>query len=409
MTMYSCLRNVGIVITAASVLAACSQKTEAPAQMPEVSYFIVGTERVPIENELPGRLESFRTADIRARVPGVVLKRCFVEGSIVKKGQLLFRIDPRDYQASVQSAQASVAHAEANKTQTNLKLNRYKPLVGINAISKQEYDDTVAAAKQASANVQLAKASLTKARLNLEYANVRAPITGRIGRALVTEGALVGQNEPTLLATIQQIDPMYLNLTQSSASLMRIRQDMMKGMLKDPDKTSLKVTMKLEDGTEYPEAGSLLFSDITVDPTSGEVSIRALFPNPKGLLLPGTFVRAKLEQAINDNAITVPQQAVLHSNDGDSVMIINSEDKVETRKIVTETVIGNRFLVTEGLEPGDKVVVEGLQKIKPGIQVKAVPWQDPEKKEQPEQVQGIAPIEKNEEKTDGNQSATTKA
>ncbi len=404
MNLYSCLRGAGIVITAAAILTACSKKPQAPAQMPEVSYIVIGEERLSIQNELPGRLESFRTADIRARVPGVVMKRCFEEGSIVKKGQVLFHIDARDYRASVQSAQAAVARAEATQTQTNLKLNRYKPLVGINAISKQEYDDAAAAAKQASADVQAARASLTKARLNLEYANIIAPITGRIGRALVTEGALVGQNEPTLLATIQQIDPMYLNLTQSSVDLMKLRQEMLKGELKDVGR-SIPVTMTLEDGTEYTEKGSLLFSDITVDPTSGEVSIRALFPNPKGLLLPGMFVRAKLEQAVHDNAITVPQQAVQHSNEGTSVMILNSEDKVEVRPIKTGNVIGTRFLVTEGLQNGDRVIVEGIQKIKPGIQVKAVPWQDPERKDTPEQVQGVAPVEKPENKED-NKPAT---
>ncbi len=407
MNVYSCFKGVGVVLTATAVLAACGQKPQPPAQMPEVAYIVIGAERLSIENELPGRLESFRTADIRARVPGVILKRCFEEGSIVKKGQVLFRIDPRDYQASVQSAQASLSHAEANKTQADLKLGRYKPLVGINAISKQEYDDAVAAAKQAASDVQAARAALSKARLNLEYANVLSPITGRIGRALVTEGALVGQNEPTLLATVQQIDPMYLNLTQSSADLMKLRQDMLNGTLKDAS-ASIPVTMKLEDGTEYTEKGSLLFSDITVDPTSGEVSIRALFPNPKGLLLPGMFVRAKLEQAVNENAITVPQQAVLHTNEGDSVMVLNSEDKVESRKIVTGAVTGTRFIVKEGLEPGDRVIVEGLQKIKPGIQVKAVPWQDPERKETPDQIQGVAPAEK-PEKADGEQPAASKS
>lgn len=401
MNVYSYFKNAGIVLTATAVLVACGQKPQAPTQIPEVSYIVIGAERLAIQNELPGRLESFRMADIRARVPGVVLKRCFEEGSIVKKGQILFRIDPRDYQASVQSAQATLNHAEANKIQADLKLKRYKPLVGINAISKQEYDDAVAAAKQASADVLAARAALAKARLNLEYANVLSPITGRIGRALVTEGALVGQNEPTLLATVQQIDPMYLNLTQSSSELMKLRQDMLNGTLQNVN-ASIPVAMKLEDGTEYSEKGTLLFSDITVDPTTGEVSIRALFPNPKGLLLPGTFVRAKLEQAINENAITVPQQAVLHSNQGDSVMVLNSEDKVESRKIVTGTVSGTRFIVKEGLEPGDRVIVEGLQKIKPGIQVKAVPWQDSEKKETPDQIQSVTPAEKTD-KNDGNQ------
>ncbi|MBR6000438.1 MAG: efflux RND transporter periplasmic adaptor subunit [Oxalobacter sp.] len=407
MNVYPCLKGVGIVLTAAAVLTACGQKPQPPARMPEVSYIVIGAERLTIENELPGRLESFRTADIRARVPGVVLKRCFEEGSIVKKGQVLFRIDPRDYQASIQSAQATLAHAEANKIQADLKLKRYKPLVGIDAISKQEYDDAIAASKQAAADVQAGRAALAKAKLNLEYANVISPITGRIGRALVTEGALVGQNEPTLLATVQQIDPMYLNLTRSSTELIKMHQQLLNGSLQNPG-NSIPVTMKLEDGTEYTEKGSLVFSDITVDPSSGEVTVRALFPNPKGLLLPGTFVRAKFEQAIRENAIVVPQQAVLHTNEGDSVMVLNSEDVVETRKIVTGGIQGTRFIVTEGLEPGDKVIVEGLQKVKPGIKVKAVPWEDPEKKDTPEQIQGVAPVEKTEKAEEKQPQAAAK-
>ncbi len=407
MNVYPCLRGVGIVLTAATVLTACGQKPQPPARIPEVAYIVIGAERLSIENELPGRLESYRTADIRARVPGVVLKRCFEEGSIVKKGQILFRIDPRDYQASIQSAQATLSHAEANKTQADLKLKRYKPLVGIDAISKQEYDDAVAASKQAAADVQAAHAALAKARLNLEYANIISPITGRIGRALVTEGALVGQNEPTLMATVQQIDPMYLNLTQSSTEIIKMHRQLLSGSLQNVG-NSIPVTMKLEDGTEYTEKGSLIFSDITVDPSSGEVSVRALFPNPKGLLLPGMFVRAKLEQAVKENAITVPQQAVLHTNEGDSVMVLNSDDMVEMRKIVTGGIQGTRFIVTEGLEPGDKVVVEGLQKAKPGVKVKAVPWEDPEKKNTPEPAQGVAPVEKTEKAEEKQQQAAEK-
>lgn len=337
----------------------------------------IAPEKRAVENELPGRLESYRTAEVRARVPGIVLKRTFEEGAFVKQGQVLFKIDPRSYQASVQNAKAALSRAEANKVQADLKLKRYKPLVEINAISKQEYDDAIAAAKQASADVEAAKATLVNNKLNLEYATVTAPISGRIGRAMVTEGALVGQNEATLLATIQQINPIYLNLTQSSAELLKLRQMMQSGALKDAEKSGLKVTMVMEDGSIYPHTGKLLFSDISVDPTTGELALRALFPNPDNMLLPGMFVRARLEQAVNENAITVPQQAVQHTNDGSQVIVINQENKAEIRQVKTTSAIGNRWLVTEGLQPGDRVIVEGLQKIRPGSPVNPVEWVDP--------------------------------
>ena len=305
------------------------------------------------------------------------MKRTFEEGAFVKQGQVLFKIDPRSYQASVQNAKAALSRAEANKVQADLKLKRYKPLVEINAISKQEYDDAIAAAKQASADVEAAKATLVNNKLNLEYATVTAPISGRIGRAMVTEGALVGQNEATLLATIQQINPIYLNLTQSSAELLKLRQMMQSGALKDAEKSGLKVTMVMEDGSIYPHTGKLLFSDISVDPTTGELALRALFPNPDNMLLPGMFVRARLEQAVNENAITVPQQAVQHTNDGSQVIVINQENKAEIRQVKTTSAIGNRWLVTEGLQPGDRVIVEGLQKVRPGSPVNPVEWVDP--------------------------------
>ena len=375
MSSFLSLRNAGAIFAMASLLAACGDKAAPPAQLPEAAFVTVTPEKMVVENELPGRLESYRTAEVRARVPGIILKRAFEEGSYVKQGQLLFQIDPRDYKASVQSAKASLARAEANKVQADLKLKRYTPLVEIHAVSKQEYDDAVAAQKQAAADVDAAKAELVKAKLNLEYATVTAPISGRIGRQMVTEGALVGQNETTLLATIQQINPIYLNLTQSSAELLKLRQKMQNGMLKGTDKTGLNVTMVMEDGSIYPQTGKLLFSDISVDPTTGEVTIRALFPNPDNMILPGMFVRARLEQAVDENAIIVPQQAVQHSNNGSTVMVINQEDKIETRNVKTGAAVGNRWLVTEGLQAGDRVVVEGLQKIRPGSPVRAVPWE----------------------------------
>ena len=377
MRSISCIKNVGAALIVVSLLSACGDKAAPPAQLPEAAYVTIAPEKRAVENELPGRLESYRTAEVRARVPGIILKRAFEEGTFVKQGQVLFRIDPRSYQASVQNARAALSRAEANKVQADLKLKRYKPLVEINAISRQEYDDAIAAAKQASADVEAAKATLVNNKLNLEYATVTAPISGRIGRAMVTEGALVGQNETTLLATIQQINPIYLNLTQSSAELLRLRQMMQSGALKNAEKSGLKVTMVMEDGSIYPHTGKLLFSDITVDPTTGELALRALFPNPDNMVLPGMFVRARLEQAVNDNAITVPQQAVTRSNNGSAVLIINQENKAEARTVKTGAAVGNRWLVTEGLQPGDRVIVEGLQKVKPGAPVKAVEWQDP--------------------------------
>lgn len=377
MRSISCLKSVGAALIAVSLLSACGDKAAPPAQLPEAAYVTIAPEKRAVENELPGRLESYRTAEVRARVPGIVLKLTFEEGAFVKQGQVLFKIDPRSYQASVQNAKAALSRAEANKVQADLKLKRYKPLVEINAISKQEYDDAIAAAKQASADVEAAKATLVNNKLNLEYATVTAPISGRIGRAMVTEGALVGQNEATLLATIQQINPIYLNLTQSSAELLKLRQMMQSGALKDAEKSGLKVTMVMEDGSIYPHTGKLLFSDISVDPTTGELALRALFPNPDNMLLPGMFVRARLEQAVNENAITVPQQAVQHTNDGSQVIVINQENKAEIRQVKTTSAIGNRWLVTEGLQPGDRVIVEGLQKVRPGSPVNPVEWVDP--------------------------------
>lgn len=377
MKPFSIFRNASAVFIAATLLAACGEKEAPPAPPPEAAFVTIAPEKMAVENELPGRIESYRTAEVRARVPGIILKRAFEEGSYVKQGQLLFQIDPRDYQAAVQSAKAALARAKANLVQADLKLKRYTPLVKINAVSKQEYDDAVAAQKQAAADVDAAKAELVRANLNLEYARVTAPISGRIGRQMVTEGALVGQNEATLLATIQQIDPIYLNLTQSSAELLKLRQMMQAGTLKDTDKSGLKVTMVMEDGTIFEHTGKLLFSDITVDPTTGELTIRALFPNPGNMVLPGMYVRARMKQAINENAIIIPQQAVIRSNSGSTVMVLNNEDKVEVRNVKTGAAVGSCWEITEGLKPGDRVVVEGLQKIKAGAPVRAVPWEDP--------------------------------
>lgn len=374
MKLLSKLTFFSVFLSSIFLLSSCKEQSIVPRQILEVSYVVVKTEEIAIVNELPGRLESYRNSDVRARVAGVLEKRLFEEGSDVQKGDKLFIIDPRSYEASVENARAALARAEANFMQADLKYRRYEPLVGISAISKQEFDDAKAAQKQAAADVAAAKAALTNAKLDLEYSAVLAPISGRIGRSMVTEGALVGQADTTLLAVIQQIDPIYLNLTQSSAELLQLQQAMKKGILKGASEEGLKVTLIMEDGSIYPHTGQLLFSDITVDPTTGEVSIRALFPNQEKVLLPGVYVRGRIEQAINENAITIPKQAVLRSPQGSFVYIINKDNVIESRRIQTGASYKERWVVLDGLQVGEKIVVEGLQKAKPDMAVVPHLW-----------------------------------
>lgn len=361
-------------------LAGCGEKNasaQAPGAgmpPPEVSIVTVAPQSVVMTSELPGRVEATRAAQVRARVPGIVLQRVFREGSDVKAGDVLFRIDPGPFQAAYNSAQAALAKAEANLAQADLKVQRYQPLVETNAISKQEFDDTQTAQKQAAADVAAAKAAQESARLNLGYATVNAPISGRIGRAQVTEGALVGQGEATLLASIQQLDPIYVNLVQSSAELLQLQRAMANGKLKRVGKEQARVTLVTEDGRPYPHAGKLLFSDITVDESSGAVTLRAVFPNPDRLLLPGMYVHARLEQAVIEDAITVPQQAVQRTPTGASVLLVDAGDKVVPQPVKADSAEGNAWIVSEGLKSGDRVIVEGFQKVKPGATVKPVPW-----------------------------------
>lgn len=368
------------VIPLLSVLSGCGEKNanaQAAGGNPpptEVSVVTIAPQRITLTTELPGRLEATRVAQVRARVPGIVLKRVYKEGSDVKAGDVLFRIDPAQYQAALNSAQAGVSRADANLAQANLKVNRYKPLVETNAISKQEFDDAITAQKQAAADLEAAKAARENARLNLGYATVNAPISGRIGRALVTEGALVGQGEATPLALIQQLDPIYATLTQSTSDLLNLQRAMANGQLQRVGRNEAKVTLVLEDGSTYSQPGKLLFSDLNVDPSSGSVTLRAEFPNPQRILLPGMYVRARLEQAVNQNAILVPQQALQRDPAGASVMVVGTDGKVRAQAVKPASVQGNNWVISEGLKSGDQVIVEGLQKIKPGAPVKAVPW-----------------------------------
>ncbi|MFZ1180195.1 MAG: efflux RND transporter periplasmic adaptor subunit [Herbaspirillum sp.] len=381
--MRSVSRFTRLTLTVAilAAFAGCGKKPDAQAgaNMPPgaVSVVTIAPERITVTNELPGRLEATRIAEVRARVAGIILKRSFREGSEVKAGDVLYHIDPATFKASYDSAQATLAKSQATLVQATLKAQRYKPLVEVNAVSKQEYDDAVAAQKQAEADVAASQAAVQTARLNLGYATVTSPISGRIGRALVTEGALVGQGEATQLAVVQQLDPIYVNLTQSSTDLLKLQQAMASGRLKTIGKDNARVSLVTEDGRPYPLPGKLLFSDVSVDATTGSVTLRAVFPNPDRALLPGMYVRARLEQAVDEQAIVIPQQAVMRDQNGASVFVVGADDKVIARPVKTGAVQGNNWVITDGLKSGDRVIVEGLQKTRPGAPVKPVPWQGP--------------------------------
>ncbi|WP_066710245.1 efflux RND transporter periplasmic adaptor subunit [Curvibacter delicatus] len=351
------------------LLAACGPSSApgggGPGGMPpaEVGVVTVTPGDIGLVSELPGRLEASRVAQVRARAAGILQQRLFREGSDVQAGQPLFRIDPAPYAAALM-------RAEANLAQAATLAERYKPLVEANAVSKQEYANAVAAHKVAEADVQTA-------RINLGYANITSPISGRIGRALVTEGALVGQGEATQLAVVQQINPMYVNFTQSAGEVMALRRAMEQGQLKRAGKDAASVRIVLEDGSEYAQAGKLLFSDLTVDATSGQITLRAEVPNPGGTLLPGLYVRVRLEQAQASNAITLPQQAVTRSPQGDSVMVVGADGKVSPRPVKVGNQQGGQWVILDGLKAGEQVMVDGFQKLRGDAPVKPVPWQAP--------------------------------
>ena len=378
-TPSSLRRAAWIAVSCVLWLAACGQKAQAPAGPPppaEVGVVTVTPHPIGLTTELPGRLEASRVAQVRARAAGIVLKRLFVEGSDVRAGQPLFKIDAAPYQAALASAEATLARAQANLTQAAAQAERYKPLLAANAVSKQDYINAVAAQKTSEADVAAAKAAVQTGRINLGYASVAAPISGRIGRALVTEGALVGQGEATPLALVQQINPMYVNFTQSTTEVLRLRRDLASGKLKRArGAESATVEIVLEDGSVYGQPGRLLFTDLTVDPTSGQVTLRAEVPNPKAMLLPGMYVRVRLEQAQTSNGIAVPQQAVQRGSTGDSVMVVGADGKVATRPVRIGSAVDGQWVVLEGLKGGEQVIVDGFQKLGGGAAVKPVPWQ----------------------------------
>jgi membrane fusion protein (multidrug efflux system) len=371
-----------MALTGALLLTACGKEPQGPGQMPPppVGVVSVAPTSVPIDMELSGRLEPIRIAQVRARVTGVVQKRLFAEGAVVKAGQSLYRIDPAPYQAALESAQAAQAKADAALAQAQSTLERNRPLAESKMISALTWDGTQASHRAAQADLAAAKAAVQQARLNVEYASVQAPISGRIGRSLVTEGALVSQAEATQLATIQQVDTLMANFTQSASEAMRIQRAIASGSLKGS--TSAQVKVLLDDGSVYPLPGRLMFADIAVDPATGQVNLRAEVPNPKGELLPGLFIKVRLQVARSEQAMVLPQQAVTRGTSEDTVLVVGTDGQVSKRPVQLGGMLsdasnpaGPQWIITGGLKSGEQVVVDGFQKIRPKAPVKPVPWQ----------------------------------
>ncbi|EMG8336429.1 efflux RND transporter periplasmic adaptor subunit [Enterobacter hormaechei] len=367
---FRCLPLSGFIVCAA-LLTGCDgqENPQQHAQAPQVSVHIVKSAPLTVKTELPGRTDAYRVAEVRPQVSGIILHRNFTEGSDVKAGESLYQIDPATYQAAYDNAKGELVKAQAAANIAHLTVKRYVPLVGTQYVSKQEYDQAVATAQQADASVVAAKAGVESARINLAYTKVTSPINGRIGKSSVTEGALVTNGQSTALATVQQLDPIYVDVTQSSSDFMRLKQQT---SLQKGDTSSVELLM--ENGQPYPLKGTLQFSDVTVDESTGSITLRALFPNPQHMLLPGMFVRARIDEGTQPDAILVPQQGVTRTPRGDAtVLVVNDKNQVESRTVVAPQAIGDRWLITEGLKNGDRVIISGLQKVRPGVTVVAIP------------------------------------
>ncbi|KTD39305.1 efflux protein [Legionella nautarum] len=365
------------ICSSIALLTSCSnEQSKIVKAAPEVGVVTLKTEKLTLTTELPGRTHAYRVAEVRPQVGGIILKRQFTEGSDVQAGQSLYQIDPATYQAAYESAQAELAKAEANAEIAHLTVNRYKPLLGTNYVSRQTYDAAVAAAKQNDAAIIAAKAVLENAHINLLYTKVNSPITGRIGRSGVTEGALVTANQPMALASIQQLDPIYVDVTQSSTDFLRLKRELAKGSLtKGAD--SVAVQLFLEDGSLYSQKGTLQFSDVTVDEATGSITLRAIFPNQNLELLPGMFVRARIIEGVKEQAILAPQQGITRNAKGEATaLVVDAQGKVAMRTLVTGQAIRDKWVVVSGLNAGDKVVVTGQLKIRPGAVVSAVEAED---------------------------------
>lgn len=367
---FRCLPLYGFIVCAA-LLTGCDgqENPQQHAQAPQVSVHIVKSAPLAVTTELPGRTDAYRVAEVRPQVSGIILHRNFTEGSDVKAGESLYQIDPATYQAAYDNAKGELVKAQAAANIAHLTVKRYVPLVGTQYVSKQEYDQAVATAQQADASVVAAKAGVESARINLAYTKITSPINGRIGKSSVTEGALVTNGQSTALATVQQLDPIYVDVTQSSSDFMRLKQQT---SLQKGDTSSVELLM--ENGQPYPLKGTLQFSDVTVDESTGSITLRALFPNPQHMLLPGMFVRARIDEGTQPDAILVPQQGVTRTPRGDAtVLVVNEKNQVESRTVVAPQAIGDRWLITEGLKNGDRVIISGLQKVRPGVTVVAIP------------------------------------
>jgi membrane fusion protein (multidrug efflux system) len=351
------------------------QPSSGPA-IPEVATVTVNPEQTVLTTELPGRVSAYFVAEIRPQVNGIVKERLFDEGSDVKAGSVLYRIDPAPYQAAYNNAAAVLARTEANLVPVRLKAERFRQLVAVKAISQQDFDNAVAALKQAEADIESSKAALESARINLAYTSIKAPISGRIGKSNVTVGALATAYQGSAFTTIQQLDPIYVDATQSSANLLQLKRNIAAGRVKSDGPDRARVKLLLEDGTHYPVEGTLKFSEVTVDPSTGSFILRMVFPNPKHILLPGMYVRAIVQEGEMDRAILVPQQGVSRDPKGNPVaLVVDGSGKVEQRMITVDRAIGDKWLVSGGLNPGDCLIVEGSQRVRPGASVKAVPFE----------------------------------
>jgi membrane fusion protein (multidrug efflux system) len=369
-----------IALASGLLLSACGQHTgPAAAPVPEVATVVIAPQSITLTTELPGRTAAFRVAEIRPQVNGLIQKRLFTEGSEVAAGQPLYQIDPAQYQAAFDSAQAALGRAEANLPAVRARFERFDSLVADKAVSQQNYDDAAAALKQAEADVAYYRATAENARVNLGYTRIVSPISGRIGRSSVTDGAIVTAYQPVALATIQQLDPIYVDVPQSTNELLRLEQRIAQNLLKEAGATAAKVQLYLSDGSKYPIEGTLQFRDAEVDPTTASVTLRAVFPNPEGVLLPNMFVRAVLVEGVGERAILAPQQGITRNTKGQPVaLVVTAEKKIEQRLLTLDRAIGNQWLVASGLTAGDHIVVEGLQKVRPGMSVREVSFQAPQ-------------------------------
>ena len=369
-------KTVLVALSCGLFMTACHRQVQAPPMpAPEVATVTVARQRVALATELPGRTSPYRMAEIRPQVNGLIQKRLFTEGADVQAGQALYQIDPAPFQAALDNAKAALGRAEANLPALQLRADRYKQALADKAVAQQDLDDATAALKLAVADTNYYQAMVETARINLAYTRVVSPISGRIGRSTVTDGAIATAYQPMALATVQQLDPIYVDVPQSTVELLRLQRRWEEKLLNHDGTNADQVDLILEDGTKYPLSGTLEFRDVSVDPTTGSVIMRMVFPNPNGVLLPGMFVRAVVKEGVNEQGILVPQQAVSRDPKGNPIaLIVNASGTVEMRMLVLDRAIGDQWLVASGLVPGDRIIAEGMQMVRPGAPVRAVPF-----------------------------------